>query len=187
MYAIHAFGSTTYFKKKKKEGTPPVTGFPPSANHFGNWKLLEIGPFLVTGGTEYLCRILNPSAFGRRAGVLAGRREKTYPGFGAMTPENLFRASRLRGSVRASVLSRSREFSRKQGTVLSATAASRDFRRAGARPGTPGVFSRSLVRPRTTGFFPVVPRMTWNLWDFSRGSLVRPGTPFRCTTTRFEE
>jgi len=53
-----------------------VTGFPPSANHFGNWKLLEIGVLLITGGTEYLCRILNPSAFGRRAEVLAGRREK---------------------------------------------------------------------------------------------------------------
>jgi len=127
------------------------------------WKLLEIGVLLVTGGTEYLCRILNPRTFGRRAEVLAGRREKRYPGFGAMIAETLLRASRLRGSVRASVLSRSREFSRKQGTVLSVTGSQARLSSRGGATWTPGGFQAP-------------PRTTRNPWDFSRGSSRYRGT-----------
>jgi len=42
---------------------------------FGNWKLLEIGLLLITGGTEYLCRILNVSFFGSAVVPASPRRQ----------------------------------------------------------------------------------------------------------------
>jgi len=61
---------------------------------FGNWKLLEIGLLLITGGTEYLCRILNVSFFGS-AVVPASpavkrskrRASRKCTGFGALAVE----------------------------------------------------------------------------------------------------